>query len=67
MASNFVMGTAAWNILNGKLPDGDKWCCAHPYRVCWHHAAALLLANGLRPLPQEAPEEISAEDAGRLW
>jgi hypothetical protein len=50
--SDAVRGSAARHILAGDLPDGDRNCCrvARSHRrMCWHMAAAILLANGLRP------------------
>ena len=61
-AADSVMGTAARNILNGYVPDGkEHWCCGH--LRCWHFAAAILFANGLRRAAADAPADVP----GRLF
>jgi hypothetical protein len=62
--STFTMGTAARHILAGAvdaatLPAAMAACrwCIEPRmnRECWHGAAGVLLAQGLRALPKAPP------------
>jgi hypothetical protein len=64
--SDIVLGAAARRILRGDLPPAEiRSCCAdsrHGTRnQCWHEAARLLLAQGLR-----APDGASRNHNGHL-
>jgi hypothetical protein len=63
--SERTLGNAAWKILTGGvdsdwLAEAMERCASrsnlvpgegHLVRSCWHRAAAVLLEQGLRPLP----------------
>lgn len=69
--SDAVMGRAAAKILNGQVTAADvaelpacHYCvvAASNRSACWHHAARILFAQGLRPWP--VGREDTAHNSG---
>lgn len=57
-ASDMVMGAAARHVLAGDVPpDSCRCVVGSGFSACWHQAARLLLANGLRPVVTDKPDQ----------